>query len=176
MSDPNLNRTPPAGAIVESPGVENPQIPPGLRRQLTSTPDGPKKPTEQRPPGHVYSDIATASGIPIVIAGTRLADGDRVYASRSFLADPNALAAPRVALAQVCIGGALLGALLGFAVSLLLGRRLRRQVILARRLAAGDLDARLNPRGGDEIAQLGRALDEMAEALSRKLGELDEAA
>ncbi len=111
-----------------------------------------------------------------MIAGTRLPDGQRVYASNSFLVDANALADLRVALVQVCIGGALLGAMLGFAVSLLLGRRLRGQVSLARRLAAGDLDARLNPTGSDEIAQLGRALDEMAEALSRKLGELDESA
>jgi signal transduction histidine kinase len=176
LSDPNLARTPPAGAIVEPADSENPQIPPDLRLQLTANPEDAKAPPDKHPDSHVYSEIASASGIPIVIAGTRLPNGDRVYASRSFLADANALADLRVALVQVCIGGALLGAMLGFAVSLQLGRRLRRQVTLARRLAAGDLDARLNPRGGDEIAQLGRALDEMAEALSRKLGELDEAA
>ncbi len=162
LSDPNLTNAP-DGAIIEAAnGPDNPQIPAVLRAQLTD--DG------------VYSLIATVSGIPIVIAGTRLPDGQRVYASRSFLVDANALADLRVALVQVCIGGALLGAMLGFAVSLLLGRRLRGQVALARRLAAGDLDARLNPTGRDEIAQLGRALDEMAGALSRKLGELDESA
>jgi signal transduction histidine kinase len=162
LSDPDLTNAP-DGAIVEAAnGPDNPQIPPTLRAQLTDN--------------RVYSLIATVSGIPIVIAGTRLPDGQRVYASRSFLVDANALADLRVALVQVCIGGALLGAMLGFAVSLLLGRRLRGQVALARRLAAGDLDARLNPTGRDEIAQLGRALDEMAGALSRKLGELDESA
>src|SRR4051794_40387766 len=91
LSDPNLNRTPPAGAIVESAGIENGQIPAGLRAQLTNN--------------RVYSEIASASGIPIVIAGTLLPNGERVYASRSFLADSNALADLRVALVQVCIGG-----------------------------------------------------------------------
>src|SRR4051794_1953424 len=174
LSDPNLNPSPPPGATGEPAGTENPQIPPELRDQLTDAtpPDAPSGPQ----PSHVYSLITTTSGIPIVWAGTRLANGNRVYASRSFLPDANALADLRVSLVQVCIGGALLGALLGFAVSGLLGRRLRRQVTLAHRLAAGDLDARLNPRGSDEIAQLGRALDEMAQSLSTKLGELDEAA
>jgi signal transduction histidine kinase len=52
----------------------------------------------------------------------------------------------------------------------------QRSAALARRLAAGDLDARLHPRGRDEIAALGRALDDMAEALGRTIHELDEAA
>ena len=43
-------------------------------------------------------------------------------------------------------------------------------------MAAGDLDARLHPRGRDEIAQLGRALDDMAEALGATIRELDEVA
>ena len=162
LSDPHLTNAPDGAIIEAADGTDNPQIPAVLRAQLTDN--------------RVYSLVATVSGIPTVIAGTRLPDGQRVYASRSFLVDAHALADLRVALVQVCIGGALLGAMLGFVVSLLLGRRLRRQVALARRLAAGDLDARLNPTGHDEIAQLGRALDEMAGALSRKLGELDEAA
>ncbi len=162
LSDPDLTNPPPGAVIEAAKGPDNPQIPAALRARLTDD--------------RVYSLIAPVSGIPFVIAGTRLPDGQRVYAQGTFLVDANALADLRVALVQVCIGGALLGAMLGFAVSLLLGRRLRGQVALARRLAAGDLDARLNPTGSDEIAQLGHALDDMAEALSRKLGELDESA
>ena len=58
----------------------------------------------------------------------------------------------------------------------LISQPLRRSVALARRLAAGDLQARLRPKGNNEIAELGRALDDMADALGTKLAELDQAA
>jgi len=61
-------------------------------------------------------------------------------------------------------------------VAALISQPLRRAVALARRLAAGDLQARLEPKGNSEIAELGRALDDMADALGTKLAELDQAA
>ena len=53
----------------------------------------------------------------------------------------------------------------GLACVILLTRnvvpRIREYAGFAQRVSNGDLDARLDPRGSDEIAQLGRALDEM---------------
>ncbi len=142
--------------------LRSPEIPAALRLRLTDD--------------HVYTLITASHGVPVVIAGVRLRGGGRVYALRSFVADAQALADLRLALIQVGIAAAGLGAVLGLLVSIILGRPLRRSAALARRLASGDLSARLRPRGRDEIAQLGRALDEMAEALDEKVAALDEAA
>ncbi|MBS2534097.1 HAMP domain-containing histidine kinase [Catenulispora sp. NF23] len=51
------------------------------------------------------------------------------------------------------------------------GRRLRRAARTAHRIAAGDLDARIGPRGraGDEVHDISRAVDSMADALQRRL-------
>ncbi len=143
-------------------GSLSPYVPSYLRQRLVN--------------GDVYSVIVRSHGVPVVIAGTRAKDGARIYAQRPFAADVQALADLRVALLQICIGAACVGALLGLIASIALGRPLRRTAALARRLAAGDLEARLAPRGSDEIAQLGRALDDMAAALGAKIHELADAA
>jgi signal transduction histidine kinase len=51
------------------------------------------------------------------------------------------------------------------------GRRLRRAARTAHRIAAGDLDARIGPRGrsGDEVHDISAAVDSMADALQRRL-------
>ena len=46
--------------------------------------------------------------------------------------------------------------------------------IAARRLASGDLEARARPDGEDELAQLGRSIDDLAEGLRSTLRELVE--
>src|SRR3569833_2909765 len=54
----------------------------------------------------------------------------------------------------------------------LMSRALRGITLAARRMSAGDLDARIRLRGDDEIGQLGRTLDGLAENLSQSLTEL----
>ncbi|MBB4689524.1 sensor histidine kinase [Amycolatopsis jiangsuensis] len=54
-------------------------------------------------------------------------------------------------------------------VSELITRRLRRVARTASRIAEGDLTARIGARPGDEIADLGSAVDSMAGALHRRL-------
>ncbi|MEZ0110146.1 signal transduction histidine kinase [Catenulispora sp. EB89] len=51
------------------------------------------------------------------------------------------------------------------------GRRLRRAARTAHRIAAGDLDARIGPRGGsgDEVHDISAAVDSMADALQQRL-------
>ncbi|TVT23013.1 HAMP domain-containing histidine kinase [Amycolatopsis acidiphila] len=51
----------------------------------------------------------------------------------------------------------------------LINRRLRRVAGTALRIAGGDLDARIRARGGDEIADIGTAVDSMAASLQHRL-------
>jgi signal transduction histidine kinase len=145
-----------------TPTTTNSRIPASFRRVIVDN--------------HIYTTFVRSDGVPYVLAGARRRNGGRIYVRQSFAADATALADLRVVLVQVGLAAAALGALLGVGISALLARPLRRSASLARRLASGDLDARLRPRGADEAAALGRALDEMAEALGNKLKELDDAA
>jgi two-component system phosphate regulon sensor histidine kinase PhoR len=77
---------------------------------------------------------------------------------------------------SLVLGGATVGFIaalvFSFAGADLMSRRLRRLTALARRLAAGDLDARNRLEPTDEIGELGRTLDHLADNLSRSLREL----
>jgi len=127
-------------------------------------------------PSRVFTEPVLNGQNPAVYAGTRLQTIGSIYASQSFIADQQELDALRDALIRLTAAAIVIGAFLGVLVASALSRRLRRSAALARQLAAGDLDARLHPRGRDEIAALGRALDDMAEALGRTIRELDDAA
>jgi two-component system, OmpR family, phosphate regulon sensor histidine kinase PhoR len=69
------------------------------------------------------------------------------------------------------------GALIALAVALflsfgaahILSRSLRELTAAARKMSSGDLDVRTHLRGHDEVADLGRALDALAESLSANL-------
>ncbi len=77
--------------------------------------------------------------------------------------------------AILVVGGlvALLAAvLLASGAVVLLSRALRRVTVIARRMSAGDLDLRSRLDTRDEVGELGRALDHLAENLSRSLREL----
>lgn len=71
------------------------------------------------------------------------------------------------------LGVALLFALaLGLAISGRLTRRLEEQIAAAERVAAGDLAARVEVRGDDELDAMGRALNRVAERLAAQIDEL----
>jgi two-component system phosphate regulon sensor histidine kinase PhoR len=77
--------------------------------------------------------------------------------------------------AILVVGGlvALLAAvLMSSAAVVLVSRALRRVTAIARRMSAGDLDVRSRLDTRDEVGDLGRALDHLAENLSRSLREL----
>ncbi len=100
----------------------------------------------------------------------------RVFRFESYTNQGIELDTLKTELIAQSLGASAVGAIVGLLLSLVITRPLRRSVRVARRVAAGDLDARLAPRGRDEIAELGRALDEMTSALSTKISELDDAA
>ncbi|MFE2284370.1 ATP-binding protein [Streptomyces sp. NPDC059443] len=100
------------------------------------------------------------------------ADGDRVIAaavdysgSEKTIADLDRAILGSSALA---IGGTLLIGAFGVTR---ITRRLHQTAQVARRISAGDLNARVNgsPRGKDEVAAVSSALDTMASSLQRKL-------
>jgi signal transduction histidine kinase len=127
-------------------------------------------------PGRVFTEPAIGGADPAVYAGTALSTTSAVFVRQGFAEEQEELEALRGALIRITLAATVVGALLGVLVASAMSRRLRRSALLARRLAEGDLDARLRPRGRDEIAALGRALDDMADSLSETIRELDEAA
>jgi len=120
--------------------------------------------------GHVASYRGTWNGQPVVWAGRRTADGrDVIFVRNSYAAQTQELSDLRRTLVEVgviaTVGAALLGLLLAGRLSL----RLRRAAAIAERVTAGELDARIQASGSDEVAKLGEAIDRMAEAMQARL-------
>ncbi len=74
------------------------------------------------------------------------------------------------------LGLILAAALAALAVSAWISRPLRRLSEAARQMAGGDLSQRMEVRGDDEIGQLSRDFDQMADQLQRHMQELTDAA
>jgi PAS domain S-box-containing protein len=79
-------------------------------------------------------------------------------------APPLAAAKHAAVVKAVVLGTATTGVAIAIAVllHLVVSRRVRNLVTASQRIAAGDLDVRIQPRGNDELAELGRAFDHMA--------------
>jgi PAS domain S-box-containing protein len=67
---------------------------------------------------------------------------------------------------SIAAGSMVLIAVVGLATGRALTRRLERVAEAARQFAAGHLDVRIRLEGGDEVADLGRNFDQMADAVS----------
>src|SRR5437899_929752 len=80
----------------------------------------------------------------------------------SYLAEQSSLDDLRKKLIEAAIAAAIGGALLGAVLATSLSLRLRRAAAAAEQVAGGDLDARIDARGHDEVAALGQAVDRMA--------------
>ena len=88
---------------------------------------------------------------------------------RAQRSDTSALTDLRDRLILVGGLGTLALALAAVGVAWGISRRLRRAARIADRVAAGDLDARIDPKGRDEIASLGRAVDGMSHSLQERI-------
>ncbi len=112
--------------------------------------------------------LADAERRPLLDGGTRIG-------TLAVLPGPSIMERPEMrfrerqssALWLIVIGVALLGALLAFPLSKRLTRPVREFQHTARRLAAGDYDARAEVTGRDELGRLGRDLNALAETLGQ---------
>ena len=110
------------------------------------------------------------NGHPVVWAGRRSADGRaQLYVRTSYAAQRQELSDLRQALIEVGAAATLVAALLGLLLASRLSLRLRRAAGIAERVSAGDLDARIDAGGHDEVARLGEAIDGMTEAVQQRI-------
>ncbi|GAB7032468.1 HAMP domain-containing sensor histidine kinase [Streptomyces sp. NPDC021749] len=107
-------------------------------------------------------------GEPVMWAATR-SGGDLLAVRLSYAPQARTLAdLDRVLLIS---GGVVtaLGCVLGVVAAAGAGRRIAASARTAQRIAGGDLTDRVQPKGRDEIARLGTAVNTMADALSARL-------
>ncbi len=107
-------------------------------------------------------DISNASGLSGTVA---VEFSNRVLIERS-------TAIRRDAIGIAVVGMSLI-AVVGVATGVLLTRKLDRVSAAARKLAGGDRKARSGVTGPDEIGELGRSFDEMADALETERRQLE---
>ena len=120
--------------------------------------------------GQLASYSGTWNGKPAVWAGRRTPDGrDEIYVRDSYTAQRQELSDLRKTVIEVAATAAVGGALVGLLLAGRLSLRLRRAASIAERVTAGQLDARIQARGHDEVAKLGEAIDRMAEAMRERI-------
>ncbi|MEW1749629.1 HAMP domain-containing sensor histidine kinase [Streptomyces angustmyceticus] len=132
-------------------------LPAALRRTVTD-----------RPVRATFLQRDGGSGAPVLWAATR-SGHDVLAVRRSYAPQARALAD----LDRVLLGSGAsvtaLGCVLGVVAAAGVGRRIAASADTAQRIADGDLTDRVRPRGKDEIARLGAAVNTMADALSARL-------
>ncbi|GAA0397365.1 HAMP domain-containing sensor histidine kinase [Streptomyces luteireticuli] len=143
---------------IDTDALVNPrELPAALRKAVT---DRPVRATYLQSPGNGRD--------PVMWAAARSGD-DVVAVSRSYAPQVRAQADLNRVLIGAGAGATAFGCVLGVAVAAWAGRRIGAAARTARQIADGDLTARVRPTGTDQIAQLGAAVDTMADALGSRL-------
>ncbi|WP_063786285.1 sensor histidine kinase [Streptomyces acidiscabies] len=106
---------------------------------------------------------------PELWAATRVSDRTVLALSRPYGHEADALADLDRTLATAGVAATGAVALLGLALGVRMGRRATAAARTAERIAHGDLDARVRPRGRDEITRLAESMNAMADALGARL-------
>ena len=120
--------------------------------------------------GKVATFKTDFNGEPVIWAGTPSAKARRgIYVRESYAGEAATLRSLRRTLVLTGLAATAGAALLGLALASRLSLRLRRAAATAERVTAGDLGARVNASGRDEVAALGAAMDRMAESLQTRL-------
>jgi signal transduction histidine kinase len=125
----------------------------------------PTRPERPRRDVNRFSSLRTRLILLVLLA---LLPGLALLLSTGRMIDRRSAVLTLAALVIIAIGGA--------AADLFVVRRVRSLVKATRRVAGGDLGARIGPPyGRGELGQLARALDEMARALQERQGEAERA-
>jgi two-component system, cell cycle response regulator len=131
-------------------------------------------------PADVASELALDTdklvGTTPRASGGRLATAAVVGAGQSVLVlsvDRPGIRALELILVLVLLIGLLLAALIGWLLARVTTRPLAELSDAAARVAAGDLDTRIETTSGDEIGQLAAAFNEMTDELRSYVGELE---
>jgi signal transduction histidine kinase len=120
--------------------------------------------------GKIATFKTTSNGQPLIWAGTPSAKARAgIYVRESYAGEAATLRSLRHTLVLTGLAATGGAALLGLALASRLSLRLRRAAAAAERVTAGDLGARVQASGRDEVAALGEAMDRMAESLQTRL-------
>ncbi|MGW6906020.1 ATP-binding protein [Streptomyces sp. NPDC054940] len=105
----------------------------------------------------------------VLWAATRFSGRKVLALSRSYAAEERSLASLDRALLVTGAATGVLVSLAGLLLGVRTGRRATAAARTAERIADGDLDARVRPRGRDEIARLATSVNAMADGLGARL-------
>lgn len=123
--------------------------------------------------GRVVSQLTTVAGDPYLVVGGRVLPDERSWYFFFSQADVEAdLALLRNVLAGVGSGLLVLSALVGAVAASSLLRPIARTRDAVLRVEGGQLETRLPEQGQDELADLARSFNRMAEALEATVGDL----
>ena len=114
-------------------------------------------------------DLVTFADGDALWAGRPVPGGEGVFIRSSLAADQAAIDELDRTLLLVGAAATLFAALLGILVAGGLSARLRDAAAVARRVAAGETDARIDATGSDEVADLSGALDQATSALGARI-------
>ncbi|WP_216586212.1 sensor histidine kinase [Streptomyces brasiliscabiei] len=106
---------------------------------------------------------------PVLWAATRVSDRTVLALTRSYGHETDELAALDRTLVTTGVAATLGVSLIGLVLGVRMGRRATAAARTAERIAHGDLDARVDPQGRDEIARLAASVNAMADALGARL-------
>ncbi|MEU6371636.1 HAMP domain-containing sensor histidine kinase [Streptomyces sp. NPDC046909] len=113
--------------------------------------------------------LERGDGHPVLWAATRVSDRRVLALHRSYAPEERALASLDRTLVVTGAAATALVSGAGLLLGVRMGRRAAAAARTAERIADGDLDARVRPRGRDEIARLAASVDAMADALGARL-------
>ncbi|MFJ4202871.1 ATP-binding protein [Streptomyces sviceus] len=106
---------------------------------------------------------------PVLWVATRISDRTVLALSRPYGGEADELAALDRTLVTTGAAATVVVSLAGLALGVRMGRRATAAARTAERIAHGDLDARIDPQGRDEIARLAASVNAMADALAARL-------
>jgi two-component system phosphate regulon sensor histidine kinase PhoR len=121
---------------------------------------------------------SATTDVPQLYVAVPLADGDAIRGAIRLALPVTAVTSTLREIHRALLVGALVALAVAVGIGLVAARRMTRPVVemenIARRMAEGQLDARVSVRSIDETGALGRALNAMAASLVGKITDLDE--